>query len=366
MNDFQRHKKSDKIKWVITGVAFILVFALIVGLCLQLFGNGKQKPSEWFAPATEYSEENGGAEITESESHGISLSAEVIMPVDYEAYGIMPIADTAYTITATVTPAEATFQEVDFSLSFKNPSSTWAIGKNVSDYATFVADSDGAKTGKLTVKQAFGEQLELKCTTRDPNSTASATCTIDYAKEITNTGIVVEVGSRSWEESETLFDFSSATSANISYSSGYDGEYISVNLRSPAYGIGTVNDTISERKLTISVNSKILSAVNSALGVSCVPYVINVDDSDNGDMRMSNIMAKVFGSDLTKTSAGKNKLWSLQTYYTNKEQSLFTVTYSFKQAKRGEKSFDYSLFCDFTGCYTKVSGVGLNSSNLTV
>lgn len=48
MNELNRHKKSDKIKWALTGIAFLLVAVMLVGICLQLFGTGKQKPSEWF------------------------------------------------------------------------------------------------------------------------------------------------------------------------------------------------------------------------------------------------------------------------------------------------------------------------------
>lgn len=47
-NELQRHKKSDKIKWALTGVGFALVIVMIAGLCLQIFGKGKTKPSEWF------------------------------------------------------------------------------------------------------------------------------------------------------------------------------------------------------------------------------------------------------------------------------------------------------------------------------
>lgn len=48
MNELRQHKKSDKIKWVLTGIAFVLVAVMLTGICLQLFGTGKQKPSEWF------------------------------------------------------------------------------------------------------------------------------------------------------------------------------------------------------------------------------------------------------------------------------------------------------------------------------
>ena len=47
-NELQRHKRSDKVKWVFTGIMFILAFVMIAGLALQVFGTGKAKPSEWF------------------------------------------------------------------------------------------------------------------------------------------------------------------------------------------------------------------------------------------------------------------------------------------------------------------------------
>lgn len=46
-NELNRHKKSDRIKWGLTAAAFVLVAVLLVGLCLQVFGSGKVKPSEW-------------------------------------------------------------------------------------------------------------------------------------------------------------------------------------------------------------------------------------------------------------------------------------------------------------------------------
>ena len=53
-NEFYQHKKSDKIKWIITAVCFVLLFAFMAGLCMQLFAkDDKYKPSEWFKPNTE-------------------------------------------------------------------------------------------------------------------------------------------------------------------------------------------------------------------------------------------------------------------------------------------------------------------------
>lgn len=50
-NELQRHKKSDKIKWTLTAITFVLFAVLLAGVCLQVFGNGKAKPSEWFKKA---------------------------------------------------------------------------------------------------------------------------------------------------------------------------------------------------------------------------------------------------------------------------------------------------------------------------
>ena len=52
-NELQRHKKSDKIKWTLTAITFILFAVLLAGVCLQVFGNGKANPSEWFKTKTE-------------------------------------------------------------------------------------------------------------------------------------------------------------------------------------------------------------------------------------------------------------------------------------------------------------------------
>lgn len=50
-NDLNKHKKSDKIKWTLTAVAFVLFAVLLAGVCLQVFGSGKAKPSEWLKKA---------------------------------------------------------------------------------------------------------------------------------------------------------------------------------------------------------------------------------------------------------------------------------------------------------------------------
>lgn len=51
-NELKRHKKSDKIKWFITGILLVLVLVMLIGLCMQVFAtNDKMKPSNWFKKA---------------------------------------------------------------------------------------------------------------------------------------------------------------------------------------------------------------------------------------------------------------------------------------------------------------------------
>lgn len=191
MNELRRHKKSDKIKWAFTCIAFVLVFVMLMGMCLQLFGTGKQKPSEWFKkPDTEQnqpetSDDNGGAVINESASNGIKLMSARIAPTAYAANGISPQADSAYTLTATITPADANNKAVDWSIAWVNSNSAYASGKTVTDYVTVTPTSDGALTANVECKQAFGEQIKVTATSRD-NPAMKAECTVDYAQKITN------------------------------------------------------------------------------------------------------------------------------------------------------------------------------------
>lgn len=94
-NELQRHKRSDKVKWVFTGIMFILAFVMIAGLALQVFGTGKTKPSEWFK-----SEKQEETETIEEPSGEESASAFSITPsaVSYSAVS-------TYAETETVTPS---------------------------------------------------------------------------------------------------------------------------------------------------------------------------------------------------------------------------------------------------------------------
>lgn len=87
-------------------------------------------------------------------------------------------------LVATVEPIDAN-QNVNWAVSFKNASSTWANGKAVSDYVTVTPKSAGSTTATVTCKAPFGEQIVITCTSQD-NPNIYAECTVDFIEAITH------------------------------------------------------------------------------------------------------------------------------------------------------------------------------------
>ena len=203
------HKRSDKVKWV---VSFLLIFVLLAGLIgawvLLL------KPEE---SAPEQNE--GGAIITEGEGNGIKLMSAKIAPEDYAANGISAMAETAYQLTATVTPENATNKAVDWAVAFVNPSGEWATGKTVTDYVTVTPTADGALTANVECLQAFDEQIKVTVTSRN-NADATATCLVDYAERVSGYTLTLSNGGVTISSSDPEYTVTGNSSVSIS-----KGEY---------------------------------------------------------------------------------------------------------------------------------------------
>lgn len=117
-----------------------------------------------------------------TENH-ISLTSVEIPREEYDEYGITPIAETAYTVTATVSGNGLTTNQKNVTWGtavFKNPSSQWASGKTISDYIT-VSKSGNRLT--LSCLQPFGEQIVIPCTS-SYNLAVSRELTIDYEPKL--------------------------------------------------------------------------------------------------------------------------------------------------------------------------------------
>ena len=174
-NKFVQQGKLTKSGWL-SIVAFLLVAVLALSVALGLVvKSGKEKKG------TEEAFIGGGMVLPEeTEKNGISLTSTVIPKEQYEEYGIMPIAETSYSVTATakaqggVTLSEAQ-QKFNWSLA-------WA-SSNLSDVNTYVSlsASEGARTATVSLLQPFSTQILLKCTWAY-NDTQTGSVTLDYAK----------------------------------------------------------------------------------------------------------------------------------------------------------------------------------------
>lgn len=172
-------------------LALIIVAGVITGVVFWQKGNIVFNPVEQEQPNDE--EDDGGAVINEGESNGIKLMSAKIAPENYADYGISPMAETAYQLTATITPANATNKAVDWTVTWvggrehdggsSEGSSDWSEGKTVTDYVTVTPTSDGALTANVECLQAFGTQVRVTVTSRD-NTSVKANATVDYTEKL--------------------------------------------------------------------------------------------------------------------------------------------------------------------------------------
>ena len=176
MSNYQlyEHKKSDTVKWVLTLIAFIVVGVLIAGLIAGWFDKGEDSLPVQDETATI---QDGGMSVTPSAASGIRL-----MAAERTATDVSPLAETSYTITATIEPASAR-QNANWSVAWANGSSAWATGKTVTDYVTITPTEEGSLTATLACVKPFSEQVILTVSAMG-NESKTATCTVDYQQRL--------------------------------------------------------------------------------------------------------------------------------------------------------------------------------------
>ena len=129
-NELQKHKTGDKIKWILTLIAFILVGVMLTGVICGWFE--KKEPAK---DDTNIEQENpdtgkpdeGGTMITDVVAQSMSLMSARVLEEDYENYGVDALSvENVYTLSVTYTPADTTIKDTTYTIAFENPSSTWA------------------------------------------------------------------------------------------------------------------------------------------------------------------------------------------------------------------------------------------------
>ena len=222
---------------------------------LELWGKGKQKPSNWFKQ--EVAEEGGtgllagNVLMSDSEQNGIALTAYALSAEEYEANAVPAEAETAVKIKVKFAPENTTDKRLQASLSFKNSESTWARGKTVSDYASVRVNQQEVI---LTCSEAFGEQIVLRIDTNHEN--VYATIPVDYITRPT----------------EVFFDIGSLSQTGVgdngkpNYTFNNSGSKITFNgykyVFSPyirEFGVGTLRPSIRATKAELTFSEGLLS-----------------------------------------------------------------------------------------------------------
>lgn len=98
--------------------------------------------------------------------------------------------DSTYRLTATVEPADADYQELEWLVSFENSLSAWASGKAASDFVN-VAPSSDTHNATVTCLGDFGEPIIITVKSKD-NPEAYATCRCDYVKRVKSLTFTLE------------------------------------------------------------------------------------------------------------------------------------------------------------------------------
>lgn len=194
-------------------ITSLLLAASVIttGVC---FGTGRWQVAPDEPVQEQPDEEAGGAVIGEGEANGISLTSASISPEDFEAYGVSPLAETAYTVTITPEPADA----VD--------TYTWTCDNT---QQIQLSPSSDTKSCTVSCTGAFGTQATITIASA-VNPDITATVTVDYVKRV---------------ESVTI----SVADDKIKF--GSDSEYANSIIITPNYGIGTITPefTVTGREL---------------------------------------------------------------------------------------------------------------------
>lgn len=194
-------KKSNAWK----GVAVFLAIAVAAAYIVPSAILNQWNPAKWGEQTSEQPDEiyGGGMVIGGDGANNMRVSSMLIAASDYAEYGVSPMAETAYALTATVLDEEGLSdgipQNVTYSCAWANASSEWATGKDIADY--YKVTSTGINTANAECLQAFGEPIIITATS-DFNEDAYCTWQADYVKRVENVELdylngakTIEIGS---------------------------------------------------------------------------------------------------------------------------------------------------------------------------
>ena len=335
---FEQHRQKDRVRFSILAFVLFLVILTVVGMCLQLFGNGKVKPSEWFKKDDTQVETS----IDELETECVTLSATPFLS-SYEVSVLddeistqastTPIATS--TITATINPANVQYESIDWNLSWVGGSSS----PTIENYLGITGSSDLSKT--LECYQAFTKQARLTVTVWGYDGNFKQTsCTIDYRDRVTGRARLQYFISNN-PYSETIDNNGAPRSINI-YDSG--NSLIDYNIGNLTYR--TTGGSLSNDNAPDTHSSSFKSIKFEIFGSSynLVPYI---DTNTNGNtMKFNFYSALYYGQNASFASGVKSE---------NGGKVNFKVTFTLSN----NQTVDMLFQCNFNQTISSVT-IGSN------
>ena len=178
-------------------------------------------------------------------------------------------------LTVTPTPSTADI-EIDWSVAFKNPSSTWASGKNVSNYVD-LSPVVGKPQAKIKALAAFSEPVIITAALKADNS-IKATCLCDYRIAIQGFDLVFA--------NESVYNnFSITTNGLAGVSNISAGTSLYSSFTNITYGDGTLmpsaSPTVTKVQLVVDGN-KLYTYLNLLFAGETLPDLASITLSRSG------------------------------------------------------------------------------------
>lgn len=182
--EFNQHKRSDTIKWI---VAFSLIIVLMAGVVASiLIAVRADKANK--NPASVVELEDGSLVVNDSVATAYNMPAKLLFAASSTPREANPGHTVSIRLTATVTPIEAENKAVDWFVAWVDQETN--NDKTVTDYVTVTPDSDGSATATVVCKKAFdGAEIVITVKTRDGGFTAQ--CKVIYVGNPSEMDIIV-------------------------------------------------------------------------------------------------------------------------------------------------------------------------------
>ncbi len=322
MNELHKHKSADRVKWVFTFTALFLIVVMLIGMCLQLFGSDKQKPSNWFDDdkKVDTSEENkqlnGGMTLDIPEvSASLALSSYSIPQEEFSDYGVSAAAESATLLRCTVLPEDCTNKAVIWTVEWGSGEWNWDEGKNVTDYVNLTSNGNECT---LSCMLPFSCPINVVCTSAE-NAELSSVCRLDYVKRVLSVDLGFDI------VDDLTMEY---TSSNLYTLLSYNGV---IPVYRVTYSDGTVKGEFKCGSLITTLSDELYSTlyrVNSNTLQSTSNF-INCD-LNNVDRQVLNIRDVYIFINGVEDSAWYNQLYLYAKANPVTKHATLSMTYSYK------------------------------------